>query len=61
MCFVSGDIPYVKRRKFDQIHVSLRFFFVFPRRHTGLSERWGKFCRLQPVGGHGSNTGSRSI
>ena len=48
--FVSGDIQYVKRRNFDQIHVSLRFF-LFPRRHTGLSERWGIFvdCNLLAV------------
>ena len=30
LVFVSGDIQYVKRRKFDQIHVSLRLFFVSP-------------------------------
>ena len=34
MVFVSGDIQYVKRRKFDQIHVSLRFFFVGSGRDT---------------------------
>ena len=33
MLLVSGDIQYVKRTKFDQIHVSLRFF-LFPRRRT---------------------------
>ena len=29
LLFVSGDIQYVKRSKFDQIHVSQRFF-CFP-------------------------------
>ena len=48
MRFVSGDFQYVKRRKFDQIHVSLRFF-LFPWRHTGLSERWGIFVDCNPL------------
>ena len=60
MRFVSGDIQYVKRRKCDQIHVSLRFFLVSAEAH-GFVRELGNFCRLQPVGGHGSNTGSRSI
>ena len=29
---VSGDIQYVKWRKFDQIHVSQRLFFCIPGR-----------------------------
>ena len=48
MVFVSGDIQYVKWRKFDQIHVSLRLF-LFPRTHTGLSERWGIFVDCNPL------------
>ena len=60
MVFVSGDIQYMKQRKFDQIHVSLRLFFVSPDAH-GFVRALGNFCRLQPVGGHGSNAGSRSI
>ena len=42
MVFVSGDIQYVKWRKFDQIHVSLQLF-VFPRTRTG---RVSEFCLL---------------
>ena len=51
-----------KTEKFDQIHVSLRLFqnFVFPDAR-GFVRALGNFCRLQPVGGHGSNAGSRSI
>ena len=49
MVFVSGDIQYVKWRKFDQIHVSLQLF-VFPRTRTGLSERWGIFVDCNPLG-----------
>ena len=48
MVFVSGDIQYVKWRKLDQIHVSLRLF-LFPRTHTGLSERWGIFVDCNPL------------
>ena len=44
--FVSGDIQYAKRRKFDEIHVSLRLFFLFPRRRTGLS---GIFVDCNPL------------
>ena len=48
MVFVSGDIQYVKRRKSDQIHVSL-WPFLFPRTHAGLSERWGIFVDCNPL------------
>ena len=48
MVFVRGDIQYVKWRKFDQIHVSLQLF-LFPRTHTGLSERWGIFVDCNPL------------
>ena len=49
MVFVSGDIQYMKQRKFDQIHVSLPLFFLFRRTHTGLSERWGIFVDCNPL------------
>ena len=48
MVFVSGDIQYLKWRKFDQIHVSL-WPVLFPRTHTGLSERWGIFVNCNPL------------
>ena len=35
-------------------------FCVSPDAH-GFVRALGNFCRLQPVGGHGSNAGSRSI
>ena len=48
MDFVSGD--------------SIRYMFLFglfcfPDAH-GFVRALGNFCRLQPVGGHGSNAGS---
>ena len=46
--FCKRDIQYVKWRKFDQIHVSLQLF-LFPRTHTGLSERWGIFVDCNPL------------
>ena len=48
MVFANGDIQYVKWRKFDQIHVSPRLFFVSPDAH-GLSERWGIFVDCNPL------------
>ena len=50
MVCVSGDIQYVKWRKFDQIHVSLRLVFVVcVWTHAGLSERWGIFVDCNPL------------
>ena len=48
MVFVSGDIHYVKWKKFDQIHVSLRLF-LFAWTHTGLSKRWRIFVDCNPL------------
>ena len=49
MFCVSGDFQYVKWRKSDQIHVSHAACFLFPRTHTGLSERWGIFVDCNPL------------
>ena len=43
MVFVSGDIQYVKWRKFDQIHFFIAACFFASPAHAGLSERWGNF------------------
>ena len=47
MVFVSGDTQYVKWRKFDQIHVSLRLFF--PDAH-GFVRALGIFVDCNPLG-----------
>ena len=49
MVFVSGDIQNVKWRNTIRYMFHCGGFFWFPRRHTGLSERWGIFVDCTPL------------
>ena len=40
--FVCGDFQYAKWRNWIR-------FFLFPRTHAGLSERWGIFVDCNPL------------